>query len=406
MQHSDISFTNKLAIVFLLLTPILYMYGVGVWSFNSYIYPFFAILAFLRLTKKVLSPIPATLLLLVFDSALVNIFTVKGQTFPIGIVEELLIYIVFWDYVNSENVSYYLKVFKCLCVLFAAFFYIQFLIKISTGYMISGVFPGIPFCESFVEDVGTFMSNRLNNYRCCSFFSEPSYFCRYLIPCITLELFKERNINWLLVVFLSLSVILSISASGIFVLFVIFIFKYINVVIKKPSRIISLTLLLFLSFYIIYSFAENIDVVSILMERQGELSMHYEGGSASGYLRLWRGLLIFQQYDLTHMLTGTQNIDVISSYEAMTEMGNLFVEGKYFNGISTLLLRQGFIGFALFIILLVELCRNTSTTGIAIVVSFIAYMLCESVYPGDRMAFFLIITSCLDKTTAKKLNLR
>lgn len=385
--------------------PLLYTYGFAKWSFSEIILFVLGGIASIRLLVSGgghRNFVPVSLLLLTVDYAFVYLLTVPGASFPVFVVQLLFCYLAFWYFITPDSIKCYIGIYRGICLVVLAFFYIQFFYKALTGSMINGIFTWLPISEG-VSDDASWMSDHLQSDRCSSFFSEPSYLCRFLMPLFVIELFKARSVNWVFLALLALPAFLTVSGTGIIVLLVVVLFWYLSSI-KSSKKYLSIAIVT-LVIAVFYFFLMSSEIGAEIISRGSELAIDDQYGSRSGAMRLWRGYAIFAEYSWQHKLMGTQDINTIFQYERMGIFGSLFGDRIYFNGISTLLLRQGLIGLSIFIVFVAKIWKNASLASKAIIVSFLAYMLCESVYPGERTATMMILAFCINKESSKQLNL-
>jgi hypothetical protein len=398
---------NKTALWLLALCPIFYIYGLGAWDGASFVLLILGIVAFLQVFNRgnIFNVVPMELIVLVLLS-IVNYWVTTSFTMPISQIQVFLCYLAFWFFINQKSIGSYLEIYKKIGIVVVAFFFIQFIVLKTTGRMLSGIIPGLPLSTS-ITDVGSeWIKFHLASGECTSLFTEPAHLGRFLIPLIVIELFRANKIDWRFIALFSASVILSMSGTGIIVISALFVYWYFTLIDFKHSKNIVKFLGVGLLFGVLVYVIVGSEIGAQLLERKSELNVDYEGGSRSGLFRIYRGFVIFAEYDFNLKLFGTSNIDTIFSFEKRGIFGSLFGERVYFNGISTLLLYQGYIGLLIFCLLIIKIWKKASYTARAIIVCYIAYMFCESVYPGERLASYLVIACCLTKTNVRKICLK
>ena len=398
---------NKTVLWLLALCPIFYIYGLGAWDGASFVLLLLGIVAFLQVFNRanIFNVVPMELIVLVLLSV-VNYWATTSFTMPISQIQVFLCYLAFWFYINQKSIGSYLEIYKKIGIVVVAFFFIQFIVLKTTGRMLSGIIPGLPLSSS-ITDVGSeWIKFHLASGKCTSFFTEPAHLGRFLIPLIVIELFRANKIDWRFIALFSAAVILSMSGTGIIVISALFVYWYFTLLDFKHSKNIVKFLGVGLLFGVLVYIIVGSEIGAQLLERKSELNVDYEGGSRSGLFRIYRGFAIFAEYDFKLKIFGTTNIDTIFSFEKRGIFGSLFGERVYFNGISTLLLYQGYIGLLVFGLLIIKIWKKASYTARAIIVCYIAYMFCESVYPGERLASYLVIACCLTKTNVRKICLK
>ena len=403
------SFLLKVVLGLLLCSEITSIYGLGGdWSFAQYItflLSIYVIVAVIIQKKNLLTLIPVWLSILTIDLAVVEIVT-TGTTIPLNSILIFFGYCVYWHFIKPSNINTYISVYKKIAVILVAFFYLQYFVYLISGYTISGVIPYLPLNGTFKEiglDTKIYDTGRF-----CSLFSEPSYLARFVIPLIVIELFKKNSINWLFVIYLVAPIILTVTGTGAIVIIVVVSYWFIcNVIIrsnKRSSKVVWMIGIILLAIILL----SGTGIAESFFQRTEELSkdsLYGVSGHLSGYLRIWSGIDTFSRYSLYNQIFGNQNVLVIDKATNLTDFSNL-VQGGFYNGISRLLLDQGYIGLIIMIIFLSQIWRGRSQTGRALIICFITLMLVEAVYPGSRMAAFLALACCLDQQTAKKLNIR
>ena len=398
---------KKTVLWLLALCPIFYIYGLGAWDGASFVLLLLGIVAFLQVFNRanIFNVVPMELIVLVLLSV-VNYWATTSFTMPISQIQVFLCYLAFWFYINQKSIGSYLEIYKKIGIVVVAFFFIQFIVLKTTGRMLSGIIPGLPLSSS-ITDVGSeWIKFHLASGKCTSFFTEPAHLGRFLIPLIVIELFRANKIDWRFIALFSAAVILSMSGTGIIVISALFVYWYFTLLDFKHSKNIVKFLGVGLLFGVLVYIIVGSEIGAQLLERKSELNVDYEGGSRSGLFRIYRGFAIFAEYDFKLKIFGTTNIDTIFSFEKRGIFGSLFGERVYFNGISTLLLYQGYIGLLVFGLLIIKIWKKASYTARAIIVCYIAYMFCESVYPGERLASYLVIACCLTKTNVRKICLK
>lgn len=403
------SFLLKVVFGLLLCFEITSIYGLGGdWSFAQYINFFLSIYvtaAVVIQKKNLLTLIPIWLSILTIDLAIVEIIT-TNTTIPFNTILVFLGYCVYWYFIKPSNLNTYISVYNKIAVILVAFFYLQYFVHLISGYTISGVIPYLPLNGTFKEiglDTKIYDTGRF-----CSLFSEPSYLARFVIPLIVIEFFKKNGTNWFLISYLVTPIILTVTGTGAIVVIVVVSYWFICNIITRNNKRSSKIVWMFGIIVLAIILLAGTGISESFFQRTEELSKDslYGGGAhLSGYLRIWSGIETFSRYGFYDQLFGNQNVLVIDKATMMTDFSNL-IQGGFFNGISRLLLDQGFIGLIIMIIFLSQIWRGRSQTGRALIICFISLMPVEAVYPGARMSFFLVLAWCLDQQTAEKLHLR
>lgn len=407
-QNCNTSLFYKIIFISFICTDVLYMYGWGDRNINYYSTFILGVFALFTAAKygTLTSMLPKILWFLIIDMALVEMES--RHTFPLETLKLGLTYIAVWCFVRSKNIGIYLDIYKKIGIVLTLYFYIQFVVYESIGVHLTNQILGLPICDEFnsVE----FYNNFRQSTRCSSLFSEPSYLCRFLLPLIAIELFRNEKINYKLVCFFIAPVFLTVSGTGVIALMALGIFWYIcNFKSKQSNRGIKIILISVIAIVFIYALLTT-EIGNKILSRTDELSWKYQDGtSRSGYIRMWLGYEIFNEYPWLNKIFGDMNIQSYTTRLLNTEFASVTDESQLKfsgSGVNVLLLRQGFIGLILMLLLIKKIWKNASLTAKAIIVTFIAYMFTEFVYPGFRFAIYMIIPYCLNKQTAINLKMK
>lgn len=384
------------------------MYGWGDRNINYYsalILGLFALFASVKCGRPT-SILPKILWFLIFDMALVEM--ISRHTLPLETLQVSLPYIAVWGFVKSKNVGVYLDIYKNIGIVLTLYFYIQFAVYETTGIHLTNQIIGLPICDSFNST--EYYINFRQGTRCSSLFSEPSYLCRFLLPLIAVELFRDEKINYKLVCFFAVPIFLTVSGTGLIALMVLVVFWYIsNFQSNKSKTVFKIIIIPVIILVFTYALLAT-EIGEKILLRTDELSWNYqEGASKSGYIRMWLGFEVFNEYPWMNKIFGDMNIQSYVARLLNTEFGYATDDSLLHfsgSGASVLLLRQGFLGLILMISLFKNIWKNASLTAKAIMFTFIAYMLTEFVYPGFRFAIYMILPYCLNKQNAINLKLK
>ncbi len=386
----------KFVFLTIILLPILSIYGCGIpgWSIDSVLCLVLGLVTLFKFKiPNDISLLPRWLYFIFIYAVVVYYLSYNSSIIPLSEIQTFLTFLVFFYYVRPGNYNLFVKLYKKTAVVCLLMFYVQFISYHFLGYSISGILKILPL--EIYSNNADWVSDHDASERLCSFFSEPSHFIYFLMPLICLELCKSKK-NWLFISILVLTVLLSTAGTGLLALTVVVTVWYLSGLnFKEKGNIPKMILLAFLIAISIGVFLRT-NVASEMLERTSEMSIEYEGGSRSGFMRLWRGYYVYSEMPLQKQIIGLNNPDLLKEYEARTVFSGTFAEGdRYYNGMSTLLTRQGIIGFVLFLFLVISLWKRTYRPGHIIIACFICYMLMESVYFNSRMAFYLIFAWCL-----------
>ena len=263
-----------------------------------------------------------------------------------------------------------------------------------TGVRISGALSFLPKygAKTMIE----YMMLQAESLRSSSFFSEPAHFAQFLLPLFAIELFydksKTRN---LIAIAIGATLLLLRSGNGLLGMAAVLIFlaPYYYKKGRKNSGLAFIVTALLIG--IVGYYYMNSEIGSSLMERQDEISIVYEGGSRSGFLRMWRGLYVYQDYSFLEKLIGCPNETTQLGHVASS--GMLMVEHAelYFNAFWKILLNTGIIGLGIFIYIIICLWRGNNLCGKAILASLIALSLIAGIYMSHTMILFLVLAKSM-----------
>lgn len=150
-------------------------------------------------------------------------------------------------------------------------------------------------------------------------------------------------------------------------------------------------------YYINSSLGEN------LMDRKDSVSGEMD--SSSGFFRIYRGYYVFDAYTPIEKVFGINNFEKIKKRRDESKVAFL-VEGEndlYFNCFQHFLLRTGFIGTFLYILLCVSLWRKNTYEGKAIILTFFALSFVASLYMSSIMMLYLYLSFSYKKKLGKGL---
>lgn len=156
-----------------------------------------------------------------------------------------------------------------------------------------------------------------------------------------------------------------------------------------------LTATLFISVVVYYYV--NSEMGLSLLERQNEISMDYEGGSRSGFLRIWRGFYVFDDYSFFEKIFGCPN--------NMDQLAHVYLSGMimgvdaelYFNAFQKILLNTGLVGVGIFVFVCYKIWHNNTICGKAILLTFIVLSFISAIYMTHTMILYLLLADNMKK---------
>lgn len=402
-------FAEKVVVLSLVLYQILASYGtVSYWSYAVIFSYFASILIYCRVLAghyKIRERVPKRLMQFFAFWLVVHVVTnlSGGLVFPQNILLIMFYYIAFWTAITKDNIHIAIKYYSVVAWICIGFFYIQELSVILTGTRIPGIIPYLPYALHAL-DYNEFMYRLAVSSRSGSFFSEPAYFAQFILPLLALKVFNSKNKkDYYLAAFVGVTLLLTQTGTGILasigIIFVFFSSKYRNVNGKSFMSIVASAALLIIGIFLF----SRTEMGASMIERQSEMSIENEGGSRSGFMRVYRGFMLFDEYDLIHKIIGNDNDREIARATMSSAISNEFGDNQdtFFNGASYCLLRTGVIGFLLLFGFLISIYKNNSPQGKAIILSFIILMFLEAVFFANNMLLFLIFSQRI-----KELNIQ
>jgi len=286
-----------------------------------------------------------------------------------------------------------IRTYRIIGFLASIFFLVQLITLYSFGFGLSGILPKVPL--TFIPNIETdsyrdFISG---GFRQSSFLREPAYFAQFLLPILVIELFdkKRKGIHYISALFITLVILLGASGCG-FVGLVVIWTSWLFLEFKngaKGNKI--LVLFLILSFVFMYGPA------FMLSERGEAITKRIYGvrtmdeSSISSYVRTYRGYYVFDEYNWFEKLFGINNPKLQIEKVKGSPVRFLFGNEMYFNGIQSVLILTGFIGFVLLFLSYRSLWVNNSDTIKVLLLLFIVESLIEAIFLNASMLVYLIL---------------
>lgn len=243
------------------------------------------------------------------------------------------------------------------------------------------------------------MELRQYGTRPSSIFLEPAYFAIYCSVFLILELFYKAGDHRLFTKF-SFLIILQLlflrSGCALLGLGIVILVKSICYLkySKKSAGYFVLAIPFFLfAFY--YYFSSEIG--SALLERTREFST--EG--SSGYLRVVQGFFIYDYLPTVNKIFGISTSKLSTMYIPFLSVKSNGDVSMFTNGICTLLIRTGIVGFFLFLNVYIRLYKSTNNMGKASLWLLFALSLVEQVYLLFPMLLCFVIASVKRQTNHK-----
>ena len=399
MQRCSISkklpLINKGIIWLLVLSPILQIYGIG--PFNLCEFLTWGVIG-IGILKHILNfKMPALLLryfiyllFATFLSCFFNLSELIGRSF--GVVHSLLVFALFF---SIKDVGYLYKAYKYFTLAAMVLFFAQEISYATTGVRISGLIPFLPLNSTFSDFENTYSFHdflRLAK-RSSSFFSEPAHFAQFLLPFLPLSLYFERGQKKIIYPGLAvISLFMLQSGNGIVglcVLLVVYTFYYFNYLSIRYKIVLVVVVVVFLA----------LGVRSLVSSEIGQqywgrsselLSTTGDTEDASGFVRIYLGYYVYNEYNVFEKIIGINNFTEIQSKILQSPYGSLLNGVLYFNTIQNYLIKAGLIGLLFFLLLLREIYRGNNIYGKSIIITFFVLSLMANMYLTPVMILYLL----------------
>ena len=399
MQQCSVSkklpLIDKVIIWLLILSPILKIYGIG--PFNLCEFLTWGAIGIGMLKHSLNFKMPALLLCYfiyllsaTFLSCFFNLSELLGRSF--GVVHSLLVFALFF---SIKDVGYLYKVYKYFTLVAIVLFFAQEISYATTGVRISGLLPFLPLNSTFSDFENTYSFHDFLRLvkRSSSFFSEPAHFAQFLLPFLPLSLYFERGRKK--IIYPSLAVVsLFILQSGngivglcvLLTIYIYYCFRYLSVGYKI---VLAATVAAFLAFGV-RSFVSS-EIGQQYWGRSSELlSTTGDAEDASGFVRIYLGYYVYNEYSVFEKIIGINNFTEIQSKVSQSPYGYLLNDVLYFNTIQNYLIKAGLIGLSFFLLLLREIYRRNNICGKSIIITFLILSFMSSLYLTPVMILYLL----------------
>lgn len=383
-----------LAILYILLEPVLIMYG---WSsFNiatvlSYLLVLVYIYNSIRKSRNPFKSLPKFLSIYFVWLILCNYLSL-GSLIPVG---NIFIWLLFATLFSTISFDRLIRIYKIIAVLAISLFAVQEVSYYSTGYRISGIIQWLPLSyDSQDIDVEKYLSTRELINRSASFFSEPAHFAQFLFPILAISLFKANNLKSVIFPITVIVTLLLLQSGNALIGLMCIGFVYVLKVLSNRNIVYKLLMIavFFLGGVIGGYYYLNSSIGENLIDRKDSISGEMD--SSSGFFRIYRGYYVFDAYSPIEKVIGLNNFEKIKKRRDESKVSFL-VEGEndlYFNCFQHFLLRTGFIGAFLYILLCVSLWRRNTYEGKAIILTFFALSFVASLYMSSIMMLYIYLS--------------
>lgn len=287
------------------------------------------------------------------------------------------------------HLSNFIKVLRILGFATSIFLLIQYIALTVFNIRISGILEFLPIAiggNAYLDDLAF-------RVRPASIFSEPAHYAQFVLPLLCVELFDDsRKKSIPLIILIIVGLILSMSGTAVIGLLVIGILYVIKQIVQHAS--IKKTwwmLILIVLMPIGYQYYAKSEIGEMVLGRTESVVVASQSQVVSSeYVRLFRGYDIFGELDVSKKIFGCGSKDNIVKSIATTSYFSMFDnENFFFNGVSTILLYTGLIGFLLYLRALFSMWKKNSYCGRAFIVLLIFMMLIASIVINASGVVFL-----------------
>lgn len=256
------------------------------------------------------------------------------------------------------------KYLQNAAVLASAGLLLQIALYFVLGFYPPLVIPNLPLATG--DSARELFIQYMAEDRPASFFLEPSNYAYYAVMGLALALLDSNGLkrNTKRILFLTITLIMSRSGSAytlMSLVYIMYIFAYKKLIPTKiRSRIVIVLFLLPFGYYSLSSF----EIVKGLTARANEFKLDDEQSAenSSGYLRIFRGFIVFNELDAGEKFVGIghSNVEQFKKTHTslMVDMNITDDEGLYLNGLSQIIIFCGFVGGGLFVLLLLPYFKN------------------------------------------------
>ena len=402
--HTKVDYISILGALYIILEPIMSIYG---WFGLSFAKIFSYIVVFLYIIKRFVkqeqgNALPRYLLIY-FVWLFIGNYLSFGKIIPLGNILQFLLFLSIFYIVKIDS---FLKIYRNVAYIFIAFFILQELSFYITGHRIVGILEWLPICFGGADfDINHYLLYQEVGDRSASFFSEPAHFAQFLLPLLSIELLKLKDLRSAIFPSIIIIVLLLLrSGNGMVGLGCVFVMYFVSVVRqnKLKSKLIMGLFLVAISSSL-YFYAKS-DMGNSLLERSD--TMTGEVGTSSGFLRTFRGYYIYDEYNLLEKITGINNMDIIKSKRDQCDVSWTFLNDNdmYVNCIQDILLRTGVIGAIIFLMLFWSIWRHNTLSGRTILITFILLSFIASLYMSSAMMLYLYLAYFLKPSKQNSCN--
>jgi hypothetical protein len=289
------------------------------------------------------------------------------------------------------NLEYGIKIYRIVAFISCIFFIMQDITYSLWGYSISGLLPDVPLSFN-VSDLD-YRQHLQSYFRQASFFREPAYFAQFLLPILCIELFNKRRkiLFYLNALFITVVILLSASGCGFVGLIVI----WLSWIFFELSRVFQLKQIIIAGFLISAVFFFGVEYIqsikgNALIRRIESVSI-IDKNSVSSFTRVYRGYYVYNEYNIIEKIVGINNPQLQKEKVQQSPVRSYFGNELYFNGIQSLLILTGVIGFGLMLLAYKALWIKNNNTAKVLLIILIVESLIEAIFINAHMLLYITI---------------
>lgn len=302
------------------------------------------------------------------------------------------------------DIDYGIKVYRIIGFISCIFFLFQEITFALRGYSISGILPNVPLTfntEFYDFDYRIFLTRY---FRQSSFFREPAYFAQFLLPLLAIELFDEKKtkISYINALFITFIIVLSATGTGtvgLITIWLLWLFLDKNKGIPY-DKIAVLLIIGFFSFIYGPGYIKSEKGISI--QKRIEAVKSVDEYSISSFTRVFRGYLVYNEYNFFEKIVGINNPKLQNSKVMKSQVKDMFGKELYFNGIQSLLIVTGILGLSLMFLSYYFMWKNNSKTGKVLIITLVILSFSEAIFLNPQMLLFITLIYSMQKQ--KKIN--
>ena len=284
--------------------------------------------------------------------------------------------------------------FRCLCVFsvtLSVYIIVQLVAFLLTGYHIPGYVLSAPLNDGGMTGIEMYEhSLQLAGYkgfiRPSGFLIEPAHCSQYLFVClltIVCDKFLPLSRKVLIVILISVAMIITQSATGLFLLSFAWI---VFIVLEKKFSVFRVPLLVVLGFFSLFLLFGMNHIEGSALERTVNI-IDGNGIDNSSNMRLNNGMNLFEKIPFAFKVFGTG----AGLFEFVSDDFHFGDVLSYMNTFSSILFSTGFVGTFLWILSLCILFLYSRMFGRCLVIGMFIMSLGSSFYCQPVMVWFLLL---------------